>query len=456
MMGGFGQLYDSSTTTKIPPIDLPYIAALLRDRNYFFKIFDCLGNNWDLNTLISQLKNEVPDYIAIRTSTPTFEWDLKVAQKIKENCSAPIIFFGPHSSLFPMKTLDNDSVDAIILGDPEFTIADLEKKGQFSDIDGIWYKQNGEIIKNNPREPINDLNSLPFPAWDLLPYNYYDGGSDLMRNLKPFVLVQTSRGCPHGCGYCPYPVAQGKKYRYRSPENIINELEGLVNNLKIKSILFRDPEFALRRGNVKDICTGIIERKIKLAWRCETRIENLDKELITIMAEAGCIGINMGIESSDPAVLLNVGRKAVPFEQAKKIIDLCKLKKIDTFCFFIIGLPGETKESAYKTIDYATRLDAAFTQFTVATPFFGTRLRIWAEENNFIENNSPLKITGYDATMRNEYMTVKEIQCLQSFANQAVRMKPNKIIKRVLLHPLSGISEIKRWLKFLKVKIRGC
>jgi anaerobic magnesium-protoporphyrin IX monomethyl ester cyclase len=456
MMGGFGQLYNSSVTTKIPPIDLLYCAAVLRKHNLSFKVIDCLGENWGVDKLISHLQNQVPDNIAIRTSTPTFEWDLKVAQTIKKNILTDIIFFGPHCSLFPQETLDNESVDAVVLGEPEFTLSEFLERKQFSDVEGIWYKQDSKIIKNPMRKPIDNLNSLPFPAWDLLPYNSYDGGSDLMRNLKPFVTVQTSRGCPHGCKYCPYPIAQGRKYRYRSPENVVDELDWLISKLKIKSILFRDPEFALRKDNVKGICDGIIKRRLKVAWRCETRIENLDEELINTMAEAGCIGINMGIESSDTTVLHNVGRKAVPFDQAKKIIGFCKMKKIDTFCFFILGLPGETKKSAYSTIEYATRLDAMFTQFTVATPFFGTSLRRWAEENNFIENNALSKITGYDAAMRNEYMTIKEIQCLQLFANRAITMKVSRVIKRILINPRNGLSEIIHWLGFLKNRLRSC
>jgi anaerobic magnesium-protoporphyrin IX monomethyl ester cyclase len=456
MMGGFGQLYGSSVTIKIPPIDLLYCAAVLRKRNLHFKIVDCLAENWGVEKLISNLQNQIPDIIAIRTSTPTFEWDLKVAKIIKMHLFSDVIFFGPHCSLFPQETLDNESVDAIILGEPEITLSEILERKQFTGVEGIWYKQDNKIIKNKMRKPIDNLDSLPFPTWDLLPYGSYDGGSDLMRNLKPFVTVQTSRGCPHGCGYCPYPIAQGRKYRFRSPENVVDELEWLVNKLNIKSVLFRDPEFALRTDNVKRICNGIIRRRLKLAWRCETRIENLDKELINLMAEAGCIGINMGIESSDEAVLQNVGRKAVPFDRAKKIIDFCKMREIDTFCFFIFGLPGETKKSAYTTIDYATRLNATFTQFTVATPFFGTSLRTWAEKNKFIENYALSKITGYDAAMRNENMTIKEIMCLQSFANLAITMKGSRVIERILINPRNVISEIRRWIGFLKYRLRSC
>jgi radical SAM superfamily enzyme YgiQ (UPF0313 family) len=454
MMGGFGQLYNQPCSTKIPPIDLPYIAAVLRENNISFDLVDCLGNDWDKNQLLSHLEQQKPTIVAVRTSTPSFEWDMCVVYDIKSRINAKIVIFGPQVSLFPMETLERKFIDAIIIGEPELTILDLATKNAFSDCDGIWYTENDKIIKNALRESINNLDLLPYPAWDLLPITAYDGGSDLMRNMKPFVIVQTSRGCPHGCAYCPYPIAQGKKLRLRSPDNVIHELMWLVNTLHVKAILFRDPEFAIQKERVRKICQGIIENRLSFIWRCETRIENLDENLIDIMAKAGCIGINMGIESSDKDVLQNVGRKAVSLEYAKKIVDFCKKKKIDTFCFFIVGLPKETRKSTLKTINYAVKLNSNFSQFTVATPYFGTKLRDWAEKNNFIECNSNSNLTGYNVAMKNENLSVYDIQELYYFANKSLEMQPKNIIRRIMAHPFSSANELKQLLNFEIMKFK--
>lgn len=446
-MGGLGQLYLSGAKQCFPPIDIAYIAAVLRSNNIPVEVIDCLGCNLELSELILHLNNKKPELIAIRTSTPTFNWDMRIAQIIKTVISSKIVVFGPHVTLFPQQTINQPFVDAIILGEPELTFLDFARKGKFNECEGIWYKEGGEVIKNGTGKQIEDLDKLPFPAWDLMPYHAYNG-AELMRNLKPFVTALTSRGCPYSCIYCPYPVTQGRKQRVRSPENVVNELEWLVNSLKVKAVLFRDPEFALNRDRVVAICEGILKRKIQLAWRCETRMEDLDEELVTLMAKAGCIGINIGVESADEQVLHNVKRKPVLLKQAIKVVKTCKKNGIDVFCFFIFGLPGETKQSALKTINYALKLNPPFVQFTVATPYPGTYLRAWAESRKFIENDSLTALTGYEVTMRNEHMTVDEIKWIHSFAWEAWKMKGYKVVQQVLGHLHQAVLAIKHYLCF--------
>ena len=453
-MGGLGQLYPSGAKHGLPPLDLPYSAAVLRSRGLPFQVIDCLGSRWELDELILCLTALHPGLVALRTSTPTFDWDMRVARIIKMVTDSKVVMFGPHVSLFPEQALRQPFVDAVIVGEPEMTFLDLAQREGFIDCVGVWHKHDdGSIVKNGLRDPMDNLDALPFPAWDLLPYHAYDG-IELMRNLKPFVTALTSRGCPYTCTYCPYPVTQGRKLRVRSPENVVNELEWLVNSLGVKAVLFRDPEFALHRDRVVGICEGILRRAVNVAWRCETRMEDLDEELISLMKKAGCIGINMGIESADEQVLRNVKRKAVPLSQAMKVVRACKERGIEAFCFFVLGLPGETKESALRTIDYAMNLKTAFLQFTVATPYPGTGLRAWAEGKGFIENESLTGMTGYEVALRNDYMTADEIRWLQWFAHEAQEMRWDRVIRRTLGNVGRAASEIRRWLRFQRVKLR--
>ncbi len=452
MMGGLGQLYGADAQQKIPAIDIPYSAALIREKGIPVEILDCLGSNWEISELLLHLQKENPDLIALRTSTPTFTWDMRVAKLIKSLISSPLIVFGSHVQLFPEETLQYSFVDGAILGEPEFTLLDIAQKSIFSETEGLWYKKDGEIIRNKPRQLIEDLDSLPFPAWDLMPYHGYEG-TDLMRNLKPFVTVLASRGCPHSCTYCPYPVTQGRSLRVRSPKNVVDELEWL-SNLGVKAVLFRDPEFALYRDRVVSICEGIIARKISLAWRCETRLKDLDEELIALMAKAGCIGINMGIESANDQVLRNVKRKVIPLVQAQQVIKACKKNGIESFCFFILGLPGETIASARETINYALKLQANFVQFTVSTPYPGTELRNWAQKQGYVKNESLSAITGYNVAIRNENLTVEEIQQLQWLAHEAVEMQGWKLFKRLWRNVRLLILDIKRWLRFQQAKLQ--
>lgn len=455
-MGGLGQLYAVGAKYSLPPLDIPYTAAVLRNKGIQVQVIECLGCDWELSELILHLQDQKPELVAIRTSTPTFDWDMRVARIIKMVLTrAKIIVFGPHVALFPKQAIHPPFIDAIVVGEPELAFLDIAERGGFSGCEGVWYKEDGDVVPNGARKLIDNLDQLPFPAWDLMPYHAYSG-VELMRNLKPFVTVLTSRGCSYGCAYCPYPVAQGRKLRVRSPENVVDELEWLANGLGVKAVLFRDPEFALYRDRVVGICEGILERKVRLAWRCETRMEDLDEELINLMAKAGCIGINMGIESADEQVLRKVKRKAVSLKRALKVVRACKNEGIETFCFFILGLPGETRQSALKTIDYALKLNPSFAQFTVATPYPGTELRTWAENKGFIENSSLTALTGYDVAIRNEHMTVEEIRWLQWFAHEAWEMRLYKVTRRVLGNARWAASEIRRWLRFQRVNFRGC
>ena len=450
-MGGLGQLYPAGAN-GFPPLDIPYTAAVLRGNGIPVQVIDCLGCELELGELILRLQEERPELVAIRTSTPTFEWDMRVVQIIKMVIGSPVIVFGPHVTLFPEQTLGQPSVDAAIVGEPEFAIRDIAVGGRFRGCKGVGYKENGKIVWNEPSGPIADLDSLPFPAWDLMPLHAYEGGR-LMRFLKPFVTALTSRGCPYTCSYCPYPVMQGRKQRARSPDNVVDELEWLTKSLGVKAVLFRDPEFALRRERVVGICDNILKRGVRVAWRCETRMEDLDEELITLMGKAGCIGINMGIESGDPQVLKNVHRKAVPFAETKRIIEMCKRHEIDTFCFFVLGLPGEDQASALKTIDYAVRLGAAVTQFTVATPYPGTELRRWAEGRGYIEEGKLSAMTSYNPLMRNEHLTVEEIRWLQWYAHEAMAMRWRQVAGRMMGGGRQVASEVKRWLNFHVEKV---
>jgi len=266
--------------------------------------------------------------------------------------------------------------------------------------------------------------------------------------------VLTSRGCPFSCNYCPYPLVQGSKWRKRSPENVIRELEYIVKDLGISNILFRDPEFTLNRERVIKICEEIIDRRLKFFWRCETRIDTLDENLITMMAKAGCCGMNLGIESVSEESLHRMERKVITQKQCLEIINFCKRHNISTYCFFIIGLPGENKKGILKTIKFAKSIDPLQVQFTYATPYPGTPLCQWAEENNFIEDRELSHLTGYIPVMRNEYLNVKRLKKLYNFALRFVEMRD--ILKKERMKKYGFIQGMKEILKEILFWLKKC
>lgn len=425
MMGGFGQCYPIECEVKIPPMDIVYSASVLKEANAEFEVIDCLGLGYSLDDLMEKIKSINYAYVCIRTSTSTFSYDSCVAGKIKESKNCKIVFFGPHVNVFPEEILNTPYVDAVVIGEPELTLKELSGQG-FKNTGGLWYKENGTIFKNQPRENIADIDSLPFPAWELMPYEEYKIGSLMPEGITLFML--TSRGCPYACDYCPYPVAQGTIYRKRSSKSVIDEMTYLASKFNVKNILFRDAEFTLDKNRVREICEGIVSSKINVKWRCETRIDTLDEELLEIMAKANCVGINMGIESSNEEVICSVGRKVISKEKTINVMRKCRELGIHTFCFYIIGLPKDTINSVIETMEYAIQLDADVSQFTIATPYPGTKLYKWAVEKNYIEQFENDKITGFESLIRNENLTSKEILKLREEVQRKTDlMKKNKI-----------------------------
>lgn len=413
-MGGLGQLYPSETSTRILPMDIPYCAAILRRRDIPFEIVECLGLSLDRDQFLHHIVTLRADIIAIRTSLPSFDWDLQIAGLVKEKTGARIILFGPCTTFLFQEAFQQHAVDGVLVGEPELAIADIAANG--------FAASHPQLLKRDePHNPfpekalVDDLDDLPFPAWDLMPYTAYSA-SEMVRNITPFVTILASRGCAHGCLYCPYPITQGRRLRFHSVKRVLEELKWLQGSLGIRAVLFRDPEFAINRDRIAALCEGMIAHNLKIAWRCETRIENLDPELVGLMSRAGCIGLNMGIESFDEEVLSFLGRKPVSVEHAKRVIFEARKADIATFCFFILGLPGETIRSSLDTISSAVALGCEHLQFTAATPYPGTRLYDWAIENGYMENQSRSLLTGYDAVMQNGHLSSQDIRELRSFA----------------------------------------
>ncbi|MEO8526270.1 MAG: radical SAM protein, partial [Caldimonas sp.] len=166
----------------------------------------------------------------------------------------------------------------------------------------------------------------------------------------------SSRGCPFGCSYCPYPVGQGLKWRFRSPENVVDEMEHLVRQFGVEHILFRDPMFSAQQKRVVAICEEILRRGLEVQWKCETRIDCLDAHTIEMMAKAGCVGVNFGVESTDPDVQKGVHRQPITVAEFVATVALCRQHDISTFAFFVIGLPGDTLDTILASIDFATHI----------------------------------------------------------------------------------------------------
>lgn len=422
-MGGFGQLFPVGATL-FPPLDLIYLASYLTEQNISIDIVECLGLNWSKEAAIQHLVNDnnihsKRSLLIVRTSAPTLDWDLEVCREIKTQIpNLEIGIYGPIILHVISRVQKESFLDYIIPTDPDEVVAELVANRPKTEILGLIYKDDREWISNSNRPLIKDLDALPFPKWELFPFQSYQLPKSSTRSNSEslFLPMLTSRGCPVGCHYCPYPVGQGLAWRHRSAENVVDEIEHLVRDLEVEYILFRDPIFSLNQNRVIKICQEILDRGLKFEWRCETRVDCLNEATLRMMAKAGCRGINFGVESADIQIQINVGRRPIEQAQFMQTIALCRELGIKTFSFFIIGLPGDTVHSVLKTIKFAIDLQPNWVQFTAASPFIGTQLREWAITQGWVTEDEYAYISSHEVMIGNEHLSKEQVQALLRFA----------------------------------------
>lgn len=423
-MGGFGQLYPAGASA-FPPLDMPYLAATLADAAIPIQVFECGALRWSLDELCRAIDaTGVADkaLIVVRTSLPTIDWDLEVCAALRARCRpAKILIYGPVVTPLLWRIQRGAEVDYAVIGEPDQPVLALFQQAPASGIAGLVWR-NGTAWERNPdRKFEKNLDSLSFPRWDLFPIDRYTIPKSSAAGSLRFLPMLTSRGCPFGCNYCPYPVGQGLPWRNRSGGNVVDELEHLVRDLKVNYVIFRDPLFSANKKRVVAICEEILARGLKVQWRCETRVDCLDEPTIAVMAKAGCVGVNFGVESSDPQVQKNVERKPISEKQFVEIMELFRKYGIATFAFFVVGLPGDTVDTILESIRFALGLGASWTQFTVATPFVGTRLHDWAVEQGFVASDHYQIISANEGSIGNENLSPAQVHRLHRFAQMLQR-----------------------------------
>jgi hypothetical protein len=419
-MGGFGQLYPLGAPS-FPPVDVPYLAAFLLERGFQVEVVESGALHLTTDELadaIARVSAGSDSLLLVRTSLPTIDWDLRVCTGLRRRVAlGGVALFGPvlRSVLRHVESA-TESIDYMLIGEPDRPAAELMAGVALPEIAGLRYRTPGGW-RSNPERPFeSDLDSLPFPAWELLPHDRYVIPKSSTSGRMRFLPMLTSRGCPYGCTYCPYPVGQGLKWRYRSAGNVADEMQHLVRKFGIEHVLFRDPMFSLKQDRVLALCDEISKRGIDVQWRCETRVDCLDEPTIRAMARAGCTGINFGVESTDPEIQAGVHRKPITTDEFIHKIELCRRYDIKTFAFFIVGLPGDTLETILDTVQFAARIRPTWTQFTVATPFIGTGLRDWAVGHGLVNEDSYAIVSSHVGSIGNENLTADEVHRLHRFA----------------------------------------
>ena len=412
-----------------PPLGLGYLASVLRKEGFKVKIIDDAVEKLGLNKLLNKVKNAL--IVGITSTTPTFNAALKYAQKIKNRF--PEIFVvlgGVHVTFMPYDALKHEFVDAVCTGEGEYTLREVaervERGKTLEGVKGLIYKEDGKIIDNGKREPIQDLDSLPFPAYDLMPLDRY---TVLGHRMEHFPMI-SSRGCPFGCRYCSSSLFMGRKFRARSAENVVDEVEWLVNEFKAQYIAFSDDTFTLNRKRVEEICRELINRGIEVEWSCSSRVDTINRSILEKMKRAGCSAIYYGVESASPAIL-RYYRKKINLDMVEKAVKLTKEFGIMTICSFIIGSPYETKEDMKATLRFALKLDPDYAQFSILTPYPGTEIYEEAKEKGLLLSTNFDDYTAGKPVLRNIYMSPEEISRFLKYCYLRFYLRPKFILREL-------------------------
>ena len=428
-MGNFGILRKKISRIKddvLPPLNLAYSASLLEKNGFDVTIIDASALGLRTKEVLRRVEAYAPNLTIINVTGVSNSYDLDFSSELKRTINTTVAVTGPHLTLKPEIALQNKNIDLVIRGEIEDTILELSQSLPIiQDVKGIAFRRNKKTILTPKRQLITDLDVLPFPSFHKLPmkkYHYH------LLKKKPFTTFLTSRGCPFKCLYCPYPFGYGDVWRGRSPENVLKEFKLLAEKFKMKSILFRDQVFTFDIKRAEKICDGIIKEGIDFQWRCETRIDRLSKNLMAKMKKAGCSGIHLGIESGDPKIL-KFAKVGVTLDLVKKTFREAKEVGIDTVAFFLVGLPGETKDSIEKTINLAREIKPNITWFNTPVPYPGTELHELAEKNGWILSNDWEKYSGTDVVMRTDNLTADEIQFGLEKAKKMFSERPIDLIQ---------------------------
>lgn len=473
-----------SPTTMVscsPPLGIAYVAAVLRKNGYNVNIIDgnIIKNENEMKSLIRKNK---PDVVGITMMTQSVPESEKIAKIVKElNQNTTIIVGGPHPTIMPKEILKNKNIDIAAIGEGEYTFLELirsiENKKPVNKVKGIYYKINRKIKKTIPRKPIENLDELPFPARDLLPMEYYLSNIPQYPFIVPVTHLTVVRGCPFNCSFCQ-PTGKklfGTKVRYRSPDNVIDEMEFLIEKYKLRSINLNGDTLTADKKWIYSFCDKLKKRKIDIKWNLGTRVNTVTRDMLKKMGSVGCYFIQFGVESGSQRILDDVMHKGITVKQTKDCFKWCNEAGIIGSANIMIGSPSETRYDIYLTYKLLKEIDPGFISAYITNPIPGTHLYSIAKSKKWVNTNDFSKLNRHGkGTMKREledaeiekyiklFWALYEQKLIKntlqihknghfakySFKREASLLKQNPLYftKNTILKPMTAIALIKYYI----------
>jgi len=426
--------------TEMFPLGLGYLASYLIRNGIEVMLLDPDIEDVDYDGIMQKILNFKPDIVGISAMTSNFYAASRFAKDIKKMCKAVVLLGGAHASAVPVEIITFfDEFDAVVFGEGEETLLEICQKYKNGNVDflkirGVCYKKDGATVKNSPRPFIEEMDSIPYPARNLVDIRRYRSPNYLEFGKVNATMI-TSRGCPNQCTFCSAHLSTGYKYRTHSLNYVLDEIELLINRYKVEFIMFWDDTFTIKKERVIKLCEGILTRNLRFNWFCLARVNTIDEEVLSIMKRAGLKVVNCGVESGNQEILNNI-RKGTSLEQIRRAYKMAKKMKLKTLASFMFGLPGETKETIQNTINFAIELDPDMAFFFILTPFPGSAIYNEYKDRLFkvSENWSDFKYVLTDGTIAldSKDFTKDELKGYLIEANRRFFMRAKFLIKQFL------------------------
>jgi radical SAM superfamily enzyme YgiQ (UPF0313 family) len=446
---------------------LAYAAGLLESKGFGVDLIDAPADGRDMDFVMRRAREFQPDLIVIDTSTPSIANDVGVAASLKSAFPrAFTVLVGTHVSALPGETLAlSEGVDAVARGEYDETLLELaqtlERKGAVGSVAGLTLRENGKLVATAARPAIEDLDRIPFVSAMYKKFlrieNYFNPNA-----LFPMVTITTSRGCPFQCIFCVYPqTMMGHRVRLRSVANVVDEVEYIVANFPgVKAIFFEDDTFAAIRKRCIEISEEILRRGIRISWSINARAD-LDYEAMKVMKAAGCRCMCVGFESGSPMLLENI-RKKMTIEKMHQFTADARKAGILVHGCFMVGHPGETRETMEQTLKLAKKLSPDTVQFYPIMVYPGTEAYQWYKERGLITTDdfsqwiTPAGL--HNTVVRTEALSSGDLVRFCDHARREFYLRPGYILYK-LKQTLTNPAEMRRNLKsartFMKYLVKG-
>ena len=424
------------------PLGLAYLGAVAEQAGHSVTVIDCQGERLNYESFRQRIAGVPSDVVGVTSTTLLYNSAKTIMEVAKEvHPNAVNMIGGSHVSFWDENALkETKAFDLIVRKEGELTFLELLDRIQankgFEDVLGTTVRTKNGIQRNEDRPFLHDLDSLPSPAYHLLPLDSYH------RMGKTIFPIVTSRGCVQWCDFCSTVRMFGRGYRVRSPKKVVDDMEMLHSKYGESQFTFYDDAFTINRNHTLEMCADIKARKLDVEWDCETRVDAVDKELLEKMRDAGCITIWFGVESGSEKILDKMHKK-INREQVREAFKMAQKAGMMTIASAVIGFPGETEETAWEIINFINSLNPDDIGCYIATPYPGTPMYEEVIKNGWLRVTDFNKYDTATPTFETPYLSMDRLREIKYKAHQKFYLRPRYVLKMMRKGGTYGRSGLK-------------